>query len=51
MSSEKNEPDAKDINRRQFLMVGAAGAAGIALAGSGMSPALAQPKAPSGKAL
>jgi arylsulfatase A-like enzyme len=30
MSSEKNEHDAKNINRRQLLMAGAAGAAGAA---------------------
>jgi len=43
MSSDTTEPDASDINRRQFLM---AGAAGIATAGLGMSTASAAPTPP-----
>ena len=43
MSSDKKEKDAKGIDRRHFLM---AGAAGIAAAGFGANTALAQPKAP-----
>ena len=46
MSSDTKERDTKDINRRKFLMAGAAGAAGIAAAGVGMNKAWAQPKAP-----
>jgi 3-oxoacyl-[acyl-carrier protein] reductase len=49
MSSDKTEQDANDINRRQFLMAGAAGAAGIAAAGMGMNTASAEPKAPGAK--
>ena len=33
MSSDNDERDAKGINRRGFLMAGAAGAAGLAAAG------------------
>lgn len=46
MSSDKTEPDAGGIDRRQFLM---AGAAGIAAAGIGMNTASAEPKAPGAK--
>ena len=49
MSSDKTEQDANDINRRQFLMAGAAGAAGIAAAGMAMNTASAEPKAPGAK--
>ncbi len=49
MSSDKKEQDVKGINRRDFLMAGAAGAAGIAAAGVGMNTAWAQPKAPGAK--
>ncbi len=48
MSSDKKERDMKPIDRRHFLM---AGAAGIAAAGVGMNTAWAQPKAPDSKAL
>ena len=48
MNSDKKELDAKGINRRNFLM---AGAAGIAAAGVGMNAAWAQPKAPDPKIL
>lgn len=51
MSSDTKEQDAKGMNRRRFLMAGAAGAAGIAAAGVGMNKAWAQPKAPDPKAL
>lgn len=51
MSSDKKEQDEKGIDRREFLMAGAAGAAGIAAAGVGMGTAWAQPKAPNPKAL
>ena len=51
MSSDTKEQDAKGIDRRHFLMAGAAGAAGIAAAGVGMNRAWAQPKAPDPKAL
>jgi len=40
------EQDAKNIGRRQFLMAGAVGAAGIAAAGVGVNSAWAEPKAP-----
>jgi len=46
MSSEKTEPDANGINRRDFMIAGVAGAAGIAAAGLGVSTAQAEPKAP-----
>ena len=49
MSSDKKEQDEKGIDRREFLMAGAAGAAGIAAAGVGMNTAWAQPKAPGAK--
>ena len=45
MTSEmkgQKEPDAKGINRRDFLMAGAAGAAGIAAAGLGVNTASAK---------
>jgi 3-oxoacyl-[acyl-carrier protein] reductase len=48
---EQKEQDVKGINRRHFLMAGAAGAAGIAAAGVGMNTAWAQPKAPDPKTL
>ncbi len=51
MSADTKEQDTKGINRRHFLMAGAAGAAGIAAAGVGMNTAWAQPKAPDPKAL
>ena len=46
MSSEMKEKEAQDVNRRQFLKVGAAGAVGIAAAGIGLNTAVAQPVAP-----
>ena len=49
MASDKKEQDAKSIDRRHFLMAGAAGAAGIAAAGIGMNKAWAQPKPPDPK--
>jgi len=49
MSSDKKEQVEKGIDRREFLMAGAAGAAGIAAAGVGMNTAWAQPKAPGAK--
>ncbi len=49
MSSDTKKRDAIGINRRDFLMAGAAGAAGIAAAGVGMNTASAQPKAPGAK--
>jgi 3-oxoacyl-[acyl-carrier protein] reductase len=42
MSSDKNEQDVKNIDRRHFLMAGAAGAAGLAAAGLGINPASAK---------
>ncbi len=48
MSSDKKEIDVKGLDRRHFLM---AGAAGIAAAGVGMKTAWAQPKAPDPKDL
>jgi 3-oxoacyl-[acyl-carrier protein] reductase len=51
MSSDNKEQDGKSINRRHFLMAGAAGAAGIAATGIGVNTAWAQPKAPDPKAL
>ena len=42
MSSDTNEKDVKGINRRHFLMAGAAGAAGIAAAGLGVNTASAK---------
>jgi NAD(P)-dependent dehydrogenase (short-subunit alcohol dehydrogenase family) len=51
MSSDTKEQDAKGIDRRHFLMAGAAGAVGIAVAGAGINTAWAQPKAPDPKAL
>jgi NAD(P)-dependent dehydrogenase (short-subunit alcohol dehydrogenase family) len=51
MSSDTKEQDAKGIDRRHFLMAGAAGAAVIAVAGAGINTAWAQPKAPDPKAL
>jgi len=49
MSSDTTEADSNDINRRQFLMAGAAGAAGVAAAGLGIPAAAAAPKAPGAK--
>jgi len=46
MSSDMKEHDPKNIQRRQFLMAGAVGAAGIAAAGVGVNTAFAEPKAP-----
>ena len=46
MSSDTKEQNAKSIERRHFLMAGAAGVAGIAAAGVGVKTAHAQPKAP-----
>lgn len=46
MSSETKKQDTKIIDRRGFLMAGAAGAAGIAAAGMNINKAWAQPKAP-----
>ena len=43
MSSDKSESDANGINRRDFLV---AGAAGLATAGLGMSAAMAAPEPP-----
>lgn len=51
MSSDTREQDVNNTNRRDFLKAGAAGVAGLAVAGVGMSTALAQPKAPDAKAL
>jgi 3-oxoacyl-[acyl-carrier protein] reductase len=51
MTSEMKEQETKGINRRHFLMAGAAGAAGIAAAGVGMNTAWAQPKPPDPKTL
>jgi 3-oxoacyl-[acyl-carrier protein] reductase len=42
MSSEMKERDPKDIDRRQFLMAGAVGAAGIAASGLGVNTASAK---------
>jgi 3-oxoacyl-[acyl-carrier protein] reductase len=42
MSSEMKEQDSNGINRRQLLMAGAAGAAGMAAAGLGINPASAK---------
>jgi len=42
MSSDKKEQDVKGVNRRDFLMAGAAGAAGLAAAGLGMNTASAK---------
>ena len=42
MSSDTNEKDVKAINRRHFLMAGAAGAAGIAAASLGVKTASAK---------
>ncbi len=42
MSSDKKEQDTNDINRRQFLVAGAAGAAAIAAAGVSMNTASAK---------
>ena len=49
MSSDKLDKDPKDIDRRHFMMAGAAGAAGIAAAGVGVNSAWAEPKAPGAK--
>ena len=42
MSSDKLEKDPKDIDRRQFMVAGAAGAAGLAVAGMGVNTAAAK---------
>jgi len=42
MSSDKLEKDLKDIDRRHFMMAGAAGAAGLAAAGLGVNTAAAK---------
>jgi len=42
MTSEMKEQDVQGINRRNFLMAGAAGAAGIAVTGLGMGKASAK---------
>jgi 3-oxoacyl-[acyl-carrier protein] reductase len=42
MNSEMKEQDEKGINRRHFLMAGAAGAAGVAAVGLGMNTASAK---------
>ena len=44
MSSDKLEKDPKDIDRRQFMMAGAVGAAGIAASGIGLGAGTAQAK-------
>ena len=49
MSSDKLDKDPKDIDRRHFMMAGAAGAAGIAAAGVGVNSAWAEPKPPGAK--
>jgi NAD(P)-dependent dehydrogenase (short-subunit alcohol dehydrogenase family) len=46
MSTDNLKKDPKDIDRRHFMMAGAAGAAGIAAAGVGVNSAWAEPKAP-----
>ncbi len=46
MNEEMKEKGAANFDRRDFLKVGAAGAAGLAVAGMGMQTAWAQPKAP-----
>ncbi|MCK4838376.1 MAG: SDR family oxidoreductase [Desulfobulbaceae bacterium] len=51
MTIDTKEQDAKGIDRRHFLVAGAAGAAGLAAAGVGLGKAWAQPKAPDSKAL
>jgi 3-oxoacyl-[acyl-carrier protein] reductase len=42
MSSDRKEEDGKGIDRRHFLMAGAAGAAGVAATGLGMNTASAK---------
>lgn len=51
MNSDTKEQDVKNTNRRDFLKAGAAGVAGLAVAGVAINTALAQPKAPDSKAL
>jgi 3-oxoacyl-[acyl-carrier protein] reductase len=51
MSSETKEQDAKGIDRRRFMMAGAAGAAGMVAAASALRPAAAQPLPPDPKKL
>jgi NAD(P)-dependent dehydrogenase (short-subunit alcohol dehydrogenase family) len=46
MSSDSKDRDTDGINRRDFLIAGAAGAAGIAASGVGVNNAFAQPKPP-----
>ena len=49
MDSDTNESEASGLNRRSFLAAGAAGAAGIAVAGAGIGTAQANPVAPGEK--
>lgn len=51
MSAATKERDANGIIRRDFLMAGAAGAAGLAAAEVGMGATWAQPRAPNPNAL
>lgn len=51
MNTRTKEQGETGINRRNFLMAGAAGAAGLAAAGIGTGTAWAQPTAPDPKAL
>jgi len=51
MSSDTKEADLNDVKRREFLKVGAAGAAGIAAVGAGINTAQAESKAPDREAL
>jgi len=46
MSSDTKKQDPIDTNRRQFIVAGAAGVAGMAAAGVGINKAWAEPKAP-----
>ena len=49
MASDTNEQDAKGMDRRNFMLAGAAGAAGVIAATA--APAAAQPTAPDPKKL
>ena len=49
MGSDNHEGDVKGMNRRDFMVAGAAGAA--LAAGAGIAPAMAQPKPPDPKNL
>jgi 3-oxoacyl-[acyl-carrier protein] reductase len=49
VDSDINEPDAHGFDRRKFLVAGAAGAAGLAAAGIGMSTASANTIVPGAK--